>query len=198
MTDPGSTAPADDVVEPAPLEDAPPADTSVDEPAAVASARPRYRMRTLALVSLAVVVVDQVTKAWAQRAMADGHDIRVIGSLLKFTLSYNSGMAFSKGTGLGPVIGVVALVVVVVLLGSLRKEASRFGQVVLATVVGGAAGNIVDRLFRHGGFMRGSVVDFIELPHWPVFNVADMAVSLGGITLVAAALLASRRSQTPS
>ncbi len=198
MTDPGSTAPADHVVEPAPCEDAPLVDAPVDEPVPVGGARPPHRMRTLALVALGVVAVDQVTKAWAQRAMADGHEIRVLGRLLKFTLTYNSGMAFSRGKGLGPVIGVLALVVVVVLLGSLRKEASRFGQIVLAMVVGGAAGNIVDRLFRHGGFMRGSVVDFIQLPHWPVFNVADIAVSLGGVTLVAAALLAGRRSQTPS
>lgn len=191
MTDPGSTAPADDAAV-APAAD----DVEVSAPTgADTGARPPLPFGVLGLVAAAVVVVDQITKWWAQRALGDGEEIRVVGSLLKFTLTYNSGMAFSRGEGLGPVIGVVALVVIVVLLASLRRESSRLGQVVLAVVVGGAAGNIVDRLFRGKGFLRGSVVDFIQLPRWPVFNVADMAVTCGGVTLVVAALLAGRRAR---
>jgi signal peptidase II len=193
MTDPGSAAPADDA-EVASAADEVAASAPAD---AVADARPAapLPLRTLGLVALTVVVVDQLTKWWAQRELADGHEIRVVGSLLKFTLTYNSGMAFSRGEGLGPVIGVVALVVIVVLLASLRRESSRLGQIVLAVVVGGAAGNIVDRLFRGKGFLRGSVVDFIQLPHWPVFNVADIAVTCGGVTLVIAALVSGRRAR---
>jgi signal peptidase II len=147
----------------------------------------------MGLVAAAVLAVDQVTKWVAQRELADGHSVRVVGSLLRFTLTYNSGMAFSRGTGLGPVIGVVALVVIVVLLASLRRESSRLARVALAAVIGGALGNIVDRLFRAGdGFMGGSVVDFLQLPHWPVFNVADMAVTLGGLTLVLGAWRSGR------
>jgi len=150
-------------------------------------------------VALAVVGVDQLTKWWAQRGLDDGRSVELLGPLLKLTLTYNSGMAFSRGRGLGPVIGVVALVVIVVLLASLRRESSRLGQLALAAVIGGAAGNILDRIFRAGdGFMGGSVVDFLQLPHWPVFNVADMAVTLGGLTLVLGAWRTGRAARQPS
>ena len=161
-----------------------------------AAGRPRAAGRLTApmgLVAAAVLVVDQITKSVAQRQLADGHSVRVVGSLLRLTLTYNSGMAFSRGTGLGPVIGVVALVVIVVLLASLRRESSRLARVALAAVIGGAVGNIADRLFRAGsGFMGGSVVDFLQRPHWPVFNVADTAVTLGGLTLVLGAWRSGR------
>jgi signal peptidase II len=151
----------------------------------------------MGLVTAAVLVVDQVTKSVAQRELADGHSVRVVGSLLRLTLTYNSGMAFSRGTGLGPIIGVVALVVIVVLLASLRRESSRLARAALAAVIGGALGNIVDRLFRAGdGFLGGSVIDFIQVPHWPVFNVADMAVSVGGLTLVLGAWRSGRSRAT--
>jgi signal peptidase II len=102
-------------------------------------------------------------------------------------------MAFSQGRGLGPVIGVLALVVVVVLLASLRKGGSVLSAVAVGLVIGGAAGNVVDRLFRagEGGFLSGRVVDFIDLQWWPVFNVADAAVVIGGILLLVSTALAS-------
>ena len=166
------------------------------------SASPRSVTRvasrsTVITVAVAAVVIalDQLTKAWAVNTLADGHDIDVIWTL-RFHLTFNGGMAFSQGRGLGPIIGVVALIVVVVLLASLRRHNhSAVAAVAVGLVVGGAAGNIVDRLFRSGdGFLSGEVVDFIDLQWWPIFNVADAAVVIGGALL----LLASLRGAGPT
>jgi signal peptidase II len=143
-------------------------------------------------VAALVIAVDQLTKAWAVNALDDGHDIDVIWTL-RFHLTFNGGMAFSQGRGLGPVIGVVALIVVVVLLASLRRHNhSTIAAVAVGLVVGGAAGNILDRLFRSGdGFLTGEVIDFIDLQWWPIFNVADSAVVIGAILLLVTSLRAA-------
>jgi signal peptidase II len=91
------------------------------------------------------------------------------------------------------VIGVVALVVIVYLLLGLRMEGSRLGMIAVGMVMGGAAGNVVDRLFRGEGWFRGAVVDFIDLQWWPVFNVADIGVTVGGLLLVIGSLFARPR-----
>jgi signal peptidase II len=145
-----------------------------------------------ASIALVFVIVDQVTKSWAVSALDDGRIIEVLGSL-QFNLSFNSGMAFGRGQGFGPVIGVVALVVIVYLLLGLRMEGSRLGMIAVGMVMGGAAGNVVDRLFRGEGWFRGAVVDFIDLQWWPVFNVADIGVTVGGLLLVIGSLFARPR-----
>jgi signal peptidase II len=149
--------------------------------------------RLLLPLATAIVVLDQVTKHWAVNALSDGHTVDVVWTL-RFALGFNSGMAFSKATGLGPLIGVIATVAVVWLLSSLRKAGSQLSAVGMALVAGGAAGNVVDRLFRGPGWFRGSVVDFIDLQWWPVFNVADSAITVGGCLLVLGAVLASRNT----
>lgn len=149
--------------------------------------------RLLLPLATAIVVLDQVTKHWAVNALSDGHTVDVVWTL-RFALGFNSGMAFSKATGLGPLIGVIATVAVVWLLSSLRKAGSQLSAVGMALVAGGAAGNVVDRLFRGPGWFRGSVVDFIDLQWWPVFNVADSAITVGGCLLVLGAVLASRNA----
>ncbi len=147
-------------------------------------------------IAAAVVLLDQLTKRWAVNALAHGHIVDVLGSL-RFNLTYNSGMAFSRGRGIGPIIGVVALVVVVVLLFSLRRNDSVVSTVGLGLVIGGALGNVLDRVFRAGdGFLGGAVVDFIDLQWWPVFNVADAAITVGGVILVVGSLVGSRRART--
>ena len=140
-----------------------------------------------AIVAALVMAVDEATKSWAVSRLSNGRVVHVVGSL-RFNLSYNSGMAFGRGKGLGPVIGVVALVVVVYLLIGLRTEGSKLSTVAVGMVMGGAAGNVCDRLFRGGGWFRGSVVDFIDLRWWPVFNVADIGVTVGGLLLVVGSL----------
>ena len=159
-------------------------------PRSLTSKASRGTVITVAVAAL-VVLLDQLTKTWAVNALDDGHDVDVIWTL-RFHLTFNGGMAFSQGRGLGPVIGIVAIIVVVILLVSLRRTGSTVAAVAVGLVVGGAAGNILDRLFRSGdGFLKGEVVDFIDLQWWPVFNVADAAVVIGGILLLVSTALAS-------
>ena len=146
-------------------------------------------------IALVVVVLDQVSKTWALNALDDGRVIDVVWTL-RFALGFNSGMAFSKAEGWGPVIGVVATVVLVYLLSTLRRAGSAVSATGLALVIGGASGNLVDRLFRGDAWMRGSVVDFIDLQWWPVFNVADSAITVGAVLLVLGALRESRATDT--
>lgn len=139
------------------------------------------------LISAVVVLLDQVSKAWALRDLADGRIIDVIWTM-RFNLTYNRGMAFSRGTGMGPIIGVIGLVVVVLLLLSLRRANNALTRVATGLIIGGAVGNILDRLFRGSGWMRGAVIDFIDFQWWPVFNVADMAIMIGAATMMVAML----------
>jgi signal peptidase II len=142
----------------------------------------RGRLVSLA-VAAAVLVIDQATKSWVHHALADGHTVHVLWTL-RFNLSYNSGMAFSRGRGLGPLLGVVALLVVAGLLATMRTRGSRAAAVGVGLVIGGALGNVTDRLVRSGnGLLRGSVIDFIDLQWWPIFNLADAAIVVGGLVL---------------
>ena len=134
------------------------------------------------MVAVVVVIADQITKHWAVSSLNDGRVIDVLGSL-RFNLSFNRGMAFSQGTGIGPIIGVLGMLVVVYLLIGMRRS-SVSGAVFVGLVAGGAAGNIVDRLFRGEAWLHGAVVDFIDLQWWPVFNIADAAICIGGALLV--------------
>ena len=144
-------------------------------------------------IAFGIVLVDQLTKQWAVDELADGRVIEVVWTL-QFNLAFNSGMAFGTATGLGPVIGLVATGVIIWLLVSLRTEGSTLSMIGIGCVIGGAAGNLIDRLFRDGGWMRGSVVDFIDFQWFPIFNVADMAVNVGAGLLILNAVLESRRA----
>ncbi len=141
-------------------------------------------------VAVVVVVVDQLTKHWAVNALVD-RNIDVFWTL-RLNLSYNTGMAFSQGEGLGPIIGVVALAVVVVLVLNLKQGANRLTSTAVGLVIGGALGNVIDRVFRAPGFFRGAVVDFIDFQWFPIFNVADTAITIGGALLVLGAWLRGR------
>ncbi len=154
---------------------------------APAPARPRSTtIRLTVAVAVVVFALDQLTKAWAVHRLSSG-DIDLFWTL-RLRLTYNSGMAFSRGRGFGPVIGVLALVVIVVLVLAARRGTSKLGAVAVGMVIGGAAGNICDRLLRDAdGFLQGRVIDFIDLQWWPVFNVADSAIVVGGLMLVAVA-----------
>jgi len=159
--------------------------------AAPKEASSRSRLWISVLIAAVVVVLDQVTKRWALNEFSDGH-VRHLFWTLQFNLTFNSGMAFSRGQGIGPYIGAVALVVVVVLLLSLRRSGSWVSCIAVGLVVGGAVGNLVDRLFRERGWLRGRVVDFIDFQWFPIFNVADMAVTIGGVLLLLAAVMESK------
>jgi signal peptidase II len=132
------------------------------------------------------VLLDQLTKTWAVNRLSGGRVIDLVGSL-RLNLAFNEGAAFSVGDGwnLGPFIALLALVVVGTLVFTGPTARSGFGAVAIGLVAGGAIGNLVDRAFRSGsGFMGGRVIDWIDVQWWPVFNVADSAVSIGAVALV--------------
>ena len=151
-------------------------------------------MMSVAIAAI-VVAADQLTKEWALGRLGDGEIIHVIWTL-QFNLAFNTGMAFGKAQGLGPVIAVIATVVVVGLLVSLRRASSALSTVAIGSVVGGAVGNLIDRVFRADGILDGSVVDFIDFQWFPIFNVADIAINVGGILLVIGYLVDLRRERS--
>ena len=135
-------------------------------------------------VAAVVIILDQLTKTWAVRALSDNSTIDIVGSL-RFNLAFNTGASFSMGSGLGPLFAVIVVVVVVLLLRYSRHVTSAVGLVAVGMVVGGAIGNLLDRLFRGGdGFLQGGVVDFIDAQFWPIFNIADIGVVVGAALLV--------------
>jgi signal peptidase II len=141
-------------------------------------------------IAIGLVVADQITKAWALDAL-DDRDIDLVWTL-RLNLSFNTGMAFSAGENMGPVIGVVAMVVIVALLLSLRRQSNRLTDIAVGLIVGGAVGNLIDRLFREPGWLRGAVIDFIDFQWFPIFNVADMGITIGGALLVIGSWQAGR------
>lgn len=151
-------------------------------------------IRPQALLIGLVILLDQVTKSWAVSALADGRVIHVIGSL-QFSLGFNSGFAFSQGQGMGPLVGIFAIIAVLFLLRAVRKATTQLSAMALCAIVAGALGNIADRIFRGEGWLHGRVVDFIDVQWWPVFNVADSSITVGACALIAAMLMESRNGK---
>ncbi|MDN3350989.1 signal peptidase II [Actinomadura sp. DC4] len=154
--------------------------------------RPR-RIGVLVAIATAALALDVVTKMIVVATLPD-RTVDLLGGLLTLTELRNSGAAFNIGTGAGVtlVFTVIAAGVVVAILRYARKLRSLPWAVSLGLLLGGALGNLADRMFRAPGVFRGHVVDWIELPHWPVFNLADASIVCGGILAV---LLASRGLQ---
>ena len=135
-------------------------------------------------------VLDQVTKHWAEANLVEGQSRPFIGELLQLTLLYNSGAAWGMGASITPVVTVLQLAIAVsAIIFAMRVVRSPWYTVALGLVIGGALGNIHDRLLRAPGPFRGWVVDFLQLPRWPIFNVADMAVVAGALLIVLISLL---------
>jgi signal peptidase II len=142
-------------------------------------------------VAAVVVLIDQLTKHWALNALQDDIPRHVIWTL-QWNLAFNSGMAFSRGQGWGPVIGLLALVIVVFIVLSVRSNSSKVVAVAAGLVLGGAVGNLADRVFRGDGWLHGSVIDFIDFQWFPIFNVADICVNVGGALFVLWSLFGAR------
>jgi signal peptidase II len=141
------------------------------------------------VTAAAVLVGDVVSKLAIVATVPPAHHVHVLGTLLQITETRNAGAAFSVGTGATILFTAVAVGVVVVIVRELRRLSSRAWAVTLGLLLGGALGNLVDRVFRSPAPLRGHVVDWIQLPHWPVFNIADSAIVIGGALAV---LLATR------
>ena len=133
---------------------------------------------------MAVLALDLVSKLLAVRELSDREPVVLLGGALTLRLVRNPGAAFGMAQGLTVVLTAVAVVVVVVILRMARRLSSGWWALALGLVLGGALGNLADRLFRSPGPGRGHVVDFLELPRWPVFNVADSAIVVAGLLMV--------------
>ncbi len=164
------------------------------------------RWTTVGGVVALVLLLDQLSKWWAVERLCDApycpeYVDRAIDVLwtLRFNYAENTGMAFSRGAGGGRVIALFVIAIVVVLVAFARRMTSTLQLVLVGVVIGGALGNLLDRIFRaHGGtFLSGAVVDFIDVQWWPIFNVADACVVVGGIALALTGLREPRSDDPP-
>jgi signal peptidase II len=146
----------------------------------------RPRTRLLLGLAAAVFALDLATKLLVVATLSDREPLRLFGGALYLTEARNTGAAFSFAEGATVVFTLIAAVVVVVIVRAARRLFSTGWAVALGLVLGGAVGNLVDRVFRDPGFLRGGVVDFLSLfapdgSVWPIFNVADSAIVCGGV-----------------
>ncbi len=160
-----------------------PGDPASDVPAAPARPR-RPLVAWTAVLAAAVLVLDQLTKWWAESSLELGDDtIPLVGDLLGLRLLYNPGAALSIATGMTWVLTIVVVAVVVVIVRMVRRIGSRAWSVALGLLLGGALGNLLDRFFREPGFARGHVVDFIDYAGFFVGNVADVAIVVAAVMI---------------
>lgn len=153
----------------------------------------RARSITLALYATAVVVyaLDRVTKLWVEAALAGRPPIEIVPGVLSFNYTTNSGGAFGLGRSAPWVFaGATVLVSVVIVFVSFRLD-RRPLALALGLILGGALGNLTDRILNGPG-LSGSVIDFIDLQVWPVFNLADASIVVGAILL---AMSSARREE---
>lgn len=165
-------------------------------PAGPAEVRPvrHRRVALFAIVAFVVLGLDIVSKALVAAKLGDHPPVRLLGGMIYLVETRNSGAAFSVGTGATIVLTCVALGVVTIILRTARRMYSIGWAVALGLVLGGALGNIIDRLFRAPGVGRGHVVDWISLfssdgAHFAIFNLADSAITCGAILAALVALL---------
>jgi signal peptidase II len=144
-----------------------------------------------------IVLLDQLTKSWAVANLAGGPK-HVLGDTVELALTRNSGSAFSRFQGATPILAVGAIIVTIVLARVLRHADDRLLIVALTLLLGGALGNLGDRVFRAPGFLRGHVVDFVAVGWWPVFNVADSCITIGAVLLIICSLRTPSRPQPSS
>jgi signal peptidase II len=155
----------------------------------------------LAAIGATVVVADQITKQLAVVHLADADPVRLLGGALYLVHTTNSGAAFNLGSSYTWVFPVIALAVIGWICWLTRRLRSLGWAAALGLVLGGAMGNLVDRLFRPPGPFRGEVVDMISVfdPYgrvWPVFNIADSALVVGVLLAVWLELTGRRRDGT--
>jgi signal peptidase II len=156
---------------------------------------PRRRLVTALSIVVGVVLLDVLTKAWALRALADGPRW-IVGTSVGFVLAFNSGSAFSIVRSGTPVLALIAVIATVVLIRTVARTDDRWLVVGLSLVLGGAIGNLGDRVFRAPSFLHGAVIDFVKLGPWPLFNVADAAISIGAVTIIVRVILDGRHVTT--
>ena len=158
-------------------------DQSVGQPTRHRGSRARL-LALFAGVALTAYAVDILAKIVAVDRLTDRPDVKVVGDLLVLHLVRNPGAAFSTGTGYTEIFSCVAIAAVFVILYVARRVGSVGWAVALGLLLAGVAGNLTDRLVREPGPLRGHVIDFFMLPHWPVFNVADMCIDAAAVLIL--------------
>ncbi|WAX80520.1 signal peptidase II [Streptomyces sp. KMM 9044] len=153
------------------------------EPAAGA---PRGKRRVAVLFAVAVVAyaLDLVSKMIVVAKLEHHEPIEIVGDWLRFEAIRNAGAAFGFGEAFTVIFTLIATVVIVVIIRLARKLYSLPWAIALGLLLGGALGNLTDRIFRSPGVFQGAVVDFIAPKHFAVFNLADSAIVCGGILIV--------------
>ena len=172
-----------------------PAESTPADPASTGSTplKPR-KVGLLAAIAATVIVLDVISKVIVVATIQPNQPVRVLGGLVYLSLIRNPGAAFSMATGMTWPLAMIAIGVVVVIIRMAPRLRSTPWAISLGLVLGGAIGNLIDRIFRAPGFLQGHVVDFVSVfgpnaEYFPVFNVADSAITIGGISLVITALL---------
>lgn len=155
---------------------------------------PQRKVGLLAAIATTIVILDLISKIVIVATIKPEEPVRVLGGLVYLSLIRNSGAAFSFATGMTWLLALIAIGVVIVIIRMAPRLRSTPWAVSLGLVLGGAIGNLIDRIFRAPGILQGHVVDFVSVfgpnaEYFPVFNVADSAITIGGISLVVTALL---------
>ncbi len=164
-------------------DDRPPEPSTAEQPSE-GPARPPQRLRLLLVIAAVLFALDLLTKVIVVATLTPGDPVYLIGDWARLSLVRNPGAAFSMATGMTWLLTLVAAAVVIGVIRIGRTLRSLWWAVGLGMVLGGALGNLVDRLFRSPGPLQGHVVDFVAVGWWPVFNVADSAIVCGAILLV--------------
>jgi signal peptidase II len=149
--------------------------------------------KRLYTIAWAVWLLDFATKSWALNSLDSRNPVKLIGNFLQLTLFKNSGAAFSLAQGATIVFTIFAIVVVAAIAYYSTKITSFGWSIVLGLALGGILGNLTDRIFRAPGFFTGHVIDWIQLPNWPVFNLADSAI----VVAASIAVILSIRNISP-
>jgi signal peptidase II len=153
--------------------------------AAGSPARHRRRIVVLLAVAVAVLATDIITKTIVVATLSARAPVSLLGGLLKLRVTRNPGAAFSiGGPSMTVIFALIAVGVIIFILRTSRRIQSLAWAVTLGLLLGGATGNLTDRVLRAPGPFRGFVVDWIQVPHWPVFNVADSCIVCGGVLAV--------------
>jgi signal peptidase II len=143
----------------------------------------------LGVTAVLVIALDQISKAVVVAVMPERDPIEILGGLITITYVRNPGASFSIGSGLTILFTVIAVAVAVVIVRSARRLGSLGWALALGGLLGGAVGNLLDRLTRSPGVARGEVIDWIDLIYFPpVFNLADVAITFSAAGLVVLSL----------
>ncbi len=149
--------------------------------------------KRLYAIAWAIWLLDFATKSWALNSLDSRNPVKLLGDFLQLTLLKNSGAAFSLAQGATVIFTIFAILVVAAIAYYSIKITSFGWSIVLGLALGGILGNLTDRIFRSPGFFTGHVIDWIQLPNWPVFNLADSAI----VVAASIAVILSIRNISP-